>query len=102
MNLWVIFWLKFDKSEQITPLLKQVYWLSITIRIENKILVLAYKVLYGNRPEYLKELLVVHIGHDPPKMPLHFLNLGLSLQWVVIALLRQHQSFGTIYHYHLN
>ncbi len=46
------------------PLLKKLHWLSIDSRIEYKIFVLAYKALFGSGSEYLKELLVVEIGHE--------------------------------------
>ncbi len=50
------------KTQHIKPVLKSLHWLPVCYhgrpRIVYKILVIVYKCLYGNGPEYLKELLV--------------------------------------------
>ena len=37
----------------ITPLLQQLYWLPICVRIEFKILLITFKALQGSFPKYL-------------------------------------------------
>ena len=41
------------KHCHITPLLQQLHWLPIRLRIEFKILLITFKVLQGSAPEYL-------------------------------------------------
>ena len=41
------------KHCHITPLLKQLHWLPIRLRIEIKILLITFKVLQGSAPKYL-------------------------------------------------
>ena len=43
----------------ITPLLKQLHWLPIRLRIEFKILLITFKVLQGSAPKYLIDLISV-------------------------------------------
>ena len=45
------------KHQHITPILKQLHWLPICRRIEFKLLILTYRALYGQTPEYLTDLL---------------------------------------------
>ena len=45
------------RNEHITPILKDLHWLKVRPRIEYKQLILVYKSLYGNGPEYLKDML---------------------------------------------
>ena len=49
---------KVDRRCDITPILKYLHWLHIEARIILKILVLCFKCLTGNGPEYLSDLLV--------------------------------------------
>ncbi len=48
--------------EHIRPILKRLHWLPVAYngnhRIEYKLLTIVYKCLYGNGPEYLKDLLI--------------------------------------------
>ena len=44
----------------ITPVLKNLHWLPIDLRIEFKILTITYKALYGLAPTYIKDLLKVY------------------------------------------
>ena len=45
------------KYDHITPILRSLHWLPITLRIDYKISLLTHQCLYGNAPPYLKELL---------------------------------------------
>ena len=45
-----------SKYDHITPVLKQLYWLPISLRTEHKILMLAFKCLHGLAPHYLQAL----------------------------------------------
>ena len=58
----LIFGLK--KRDHVTPTLKQLHWLPVNQRIIFKTLLLVYKSLHGQGPEYLKELLMPYI---PPR-----------------------------------
>ena len=46
------------KSCHITPLLRELHWLPV-FRIENKIILLTFKVLHGMAPDYLRHLISV-------------------------------------------
>ncbi len=46
------------RRDHITPVLKSLHWLKVKPRIEYKLLIIVYKCLYGNGPQYLKDLLV--------------------------------------------
>lgn len=48
------------RRDHITPVFKKLHWLKIRPRIEYKILIITYKCLFGNGPEYLRELLTFH------------------------------------------
>ncbi len=48
---------KVRKQEHITPVLKRLHWLPVEKRIRFKVLLLTYKSLHGQAPEYLKDLL---------------------------------------------
>ena len=43
------------KYDHITPVLKQLHWLSVNQRINYKILLLTYKALNGQAPSYITE-----------------------------------------------
>lgn len=45
------------KSCHITPLLKDLHWLPVRFRIQYKILLLVYKSLHGEGPDYLASIL---------------------------------------------
>ena len=45
------------KSEQITPLLRELHWLKVQERIQFRLYVLAYRCLIGTAPSYLAETL---------------------------------------------
>ena len=49
------------KQDHITPILKQLHWLPVALRIEFKILLLTYKILNGMAPVYLCELLQLYV-----------------------------------------
>ena len=56
--------LKRKKFDHITPVLIELHWLPLKYRITFKLLLLAYKLLTGQAPLYLAELL-------KPKIPSH-------------------------------
>ena len=45
------------QRDHITPVLKELHWLSVSSRIKYKVLVLAYKCVHGQAPSYLSRLL---------------------------------------------
>ena len=45
------------KSEHITPILRSLLWLPIHHRITFKVLLLTYKILHGQAPKYLSDLI---------------------------------------------
>ena len=49
------------KKEHVTPVLVKLHWLPVEKRIIYKVLLLAYKAMHGEGPEYLKELLTVYV-----------------------------------------
>ena len=51
----------FDLSKfcHITPALRQLHWLPVVKRIQFKILLLTFKVIYGLTPPYISELITV-------------------------------------------
>ena len=55
----MVFYLIFHKRkfDSVTPLLKKLHWLPIQQRIEFKILLITFKCINGQGPEYLSELL---------------------------------------------
>ena len=48
-----------EKYDHITPTLVHLHWLPVTYRVNFKIAILAHKCIYGNAPEYLKDLIKV-------------------------------------------
>ena len=46
------------KFDHISPTLKEYHWLPVDLRIIYKVLLLTYKTIHGQGPEYLRELLV--------------------------------------------
>jgi hypothetical protein len=53
---------KTKRRAHITPVLKELHWLPIDKRIEFKVLVLTYKCLHGEAPEYLAGLLQPYLS----------------------------------------
>ena len=47
-----------SKTDHITPILRTLHWLPVKQRIVYKILLLTFKSLHGQGPEYLEELLI--------------------------------------------
>ena len=43
------------RREHITPVLSELHWLPVQLRIDFKLAVLVYKVLHGQLPQYLAE-----------------------------------------------
>jgi hypothetical protein len=50
---------RLPKFCHITPVLRELHWLSVKFRIDYKILLLTYKGLHEMCPDYLKDLLVI-------------------------------------------
>ena len=48
--------MKAKKSTHTTPLLKDLHWLPVSLRIKFKILCLAHSCVHGSAPQYLTEL----------------------------------------------
>ena len=51
------------KSEHITPILKELHWLPVHLRIKYKILLLTYKALNNIAPAYISDL--IHLKVSP-------------------------------------
>ena len=49
------------KSDHITPVLASLHWLPVSSRIEYKVALLTFKILTLRQPDYLSELLHLHI-----------------------------------------
>ena len=49
------------KREHITPILKELHWLPVKSRIQFKIIMLTYKSLHGQSPEYLSDLIIPYV-----------------------------------------
>ena len=64
------------KHCHITPLLLQLHWLPIDLRIEFKILLITFKVLRGSVPKYLIDLISVL---QPSRYDLRRNNTGILL-----------------------
>ena len=67
------------KYDHITPVLRNLHWLPITARINNKIAVLTYKLLSTNTPSYLSEVISVH---HPSRQLRSAVNRTLSVPYV--------------------
>ena len=48
------------KNEHMSPVLQQLHWLPIKFRIDFKILMLTYKTLHNQAPDYISELLTLY------------------------------------------
>ncbi|XP_032378159.1 uncharacterized protein LOC116693354 [Etheostoma spectabile] len=49
--------LRVRKHDHITPILKSLHWLPVSLRIEYKVSLLSHQCIHGEAPPYLKELL---------------------------------------------
>ena len=49
--------LKKRKFDNVTPLLRYLYWLPVSKRIDYKIATIVHKCIHGNAPPYIKELI---------------------------------------------
>ena len=50
---------KVSRFFHITPVLRELHWLTIKFRIEFKILTVTFKAIYGKAPVYITELIQV-------------------------------------------
>ena len=87
----------------ITPLIQQLHWLPIRLRIEFKILLITFKVLQGSAPKYLSNLISV--------LPLSIMIYGeitreffwapqsvsQKLPWGIDPSWRQRHGIGTVF-----
>ena len=48
------------KHDHITPLLKQLHWLPVTERIKYKILLLTFKALHHQSPQYINDMITIY------------------------------------------
>lgn len=62
------------KYNHITPVLKALHWLPVEFRIQYKILLLTFKAVHGQSPQYIAELLV---PYTPPRKGLRSANQHL-------------------------
>lgn len=53
------------RSDHMTPVLKDLHWLPIPLRIEYKILLITFKALNGYAPQYISDLLSPYIPPRP-------------------------------------
>ena len=90
------------KHCHITPLLQQLHWLPIRLRIEFKILLIIFKELQGSAPKYLIDLISVL---PPSRYDLRRNNKGIllstpsvsqKLPWGIDPSWRQRHGFGTV------
>ena len=65
-----------SSAHHITPLLQQLHWLPIRLRIEFKIILITFKVLQGSAPKYLIDLISVL---PPSRYDLRRNNKGILL-----------------------
>ena len=85
----------------ITPVLKDLHWLPIDLRIKSKILTIIYKSLYGLAPTYIKDLLKnYHPSRDLRSSKKNLLvvpvfNTKLIVMTIMLFLLLCH-FFGTV------
>ena len=49
------------KTDHITPVLKQLHWLPVHLRVEHKLLSLSYNCMSGSSPLYLSELIPKYV-----------------------------------------
>ena len=91
------------KHCHITPLLQQLHWLPIRLRIEFKILLITFKVLQGSAPKYLIDLISVL---PPLRYDLRRNNKGIllstpsvsqKLPWGIDPSWRQRHGFGRFF-----
>jgi hypothetical protein len=47
-----------NKNDHITPILRRLHWLPVRARIDFKVLLITYKALHNQAPDYIKELVV--------------------------------------------
>ena len=52
------------KYDHITPTLVNLHWFPVKYRVNFKIAMLAHKCIYGNAPEYLKDLIKLRVPPD--------------------------------------
>ena len=91
------------KHCHITPLLQQLHWLPIRLRIEFKILLITFKVLHGAAPKYLIDLVSVL---PPSRYDLRRNNKGIiralqsvlqKLPWGINPSWWQRHGFGIVF-----
>ena len=56
--------------DHVSPALQSLHWLPIKARIEYRILLMVYKIIYGLAPEYLSDLVTIYT----PKRSLRYIN----------------------------
>jgi hypothetical protein len=60
MNIAARIIFKAKPQDHVTPLLQELQWLSVSQRIDHKVLTLTFKTLHGLAPSYLSELLTTY------------------------------------------
>jgi hypothetical protein len=51
---------RLPKSHSVTPVLKDLHWLKVDMRIKYKVLLMVYKALHGEAPVYIQDLLKLY------------------------------------------
>ncbi len=64
-----------SKYCHISPVLASLHWLPVSFRIQFKVLVITYRALHGQTPEYVSDLLHTYV----PSRPLRSADLGLLI-----------------------
>ena len=64
-----------QQKVHISPVLKSLHWLPVSVRIEFKILLLTFRALHGQAPSYIRDLLCPYV----PSRRLRSLDQGLLM-----------------------
>lgn len=80
------------RTSHIIPVLASLHWLPIYFRIHFKKLLMTYKALHGQAPEYISELLTPGC----PKRPLRSAVLGLLAVSESMLRSKGHQAFAVL------
>jgi hypothetical protein len=71
--------MKIKKRDHITPVLKHLHWLPVRQRIDFKLILLTWKCMHDEAPEYMKDLIMPHHPHRALRSTdQHLLNIPRS------------------------
>jgi len=83
------------KRDYITPVLCRLHWLPVDVRINFKMLLMAFKALHGLAPNYIRELL----NECQPTRQLRSSSHIMLQISKIVHFLYMHRKSGTFYHY---